>query len=365
MLEKGKISSFEMGLIMHPTIISTGILIVPSVTGKVAGKDMWLSPIWASIAGFIAILLAIALNKQYPKQTIVEYSEEILGRVLGKAVGIFIAIFYLHMNGIVLREYVEFVSGNFLLETPIFVIVGGMAFLCAMVVRAGLEVMVRTAVVFFPIVLLLLLLTVGLLLPDLEAKNIMPFMKDGIVPSIKGAYHPFSWFSEFFLITFILPFLSDRDKALKWGSISVFLVMLMMSMTNLFSVLLFADMTSSFIYPVMSAAEYVSIADFIEHIESMVMALWVIGVFLKVSMFHYATVLGFAQSFQLQDYRPLSLPLGLLLVGCSVWSISSLQELTDLLPVISFHLIMGQIFLPLVLLILSFIRKKRRKKSSA
>lgn len=364
MLEKGKISSYEMGLMMHPTIISTAILIVPSVTGKIAGKDVWLSPIWASIAGFIAIFLAVALNKQYPNKTIVEYSEDILGRFLGKVVGIFIPIFYLHINGVILREYIEFVAGNFLLETPILVIGGGMAFLCAMTVRAGLEVMARTTLVFGPSVFIILLLVGLLLLPDLDAKNMFPVMSNGIMSSIKGAYQPLSWFSEFFLITFILPFLSDKDKALKWGSISVLLVMFMMSITNLFALLLFGDITSSFMYPVMSAAEYVSIGEFIEHIESLVMALWVIGVFIKVSVFHYATVLGLAQCFRLQDYRPLSLPLGLILVGFSIWSISSLQELTDLFPIISTHLIVVQIFLPLVLLIISFIRQKRRKEKN-
>ena len=45
----------------------------------------------------------------------------------------------------------------------------------------------------------------------------------------------------------------------------------------------------------MQVAEYINIADFFEHVESVVMAIWVVGAFIKISAFYYAAALGTAQ----------------------------------------------------------------------
>ena len=47
-MEKGKISSFQMAVMMYPTIVATIIISVPSVTAKYAKNDLWLPPILAS-----------------------------------------------------------------------------------------------------------------------------------------------------------------------------------------------------------------------------------------------------------------------------------------------------------------------------
>ncbi|MDQ7864808.1 GerAB/ArcD/ProY family transporter [Peribacillus frigoritolerans] len=81
---------------------------------------------------------------------------------------------------------------------------------------------------FFPIFILILLL-----IPDLEFKNIFPVLADGIMPPIKGAIVPGGWFSEFFLIIFLLPFFGGYEKGMKSGMKSVFAVMMTLIVVNL------------------------------------------------------------------------------------------------------------------------------------
>jgi spore germination protein KB len=45
MVEKGKITALQMGIMMYPTIIATAILIVPGITAEKAHLDLWVSPI--------------------------------------------------------------------------------------------------------------------------------------------------------------------------------------------------------------------------------------------------------------------------------------------------------------------------------
>jgi spore germination protein KB len=354
-----------MAIMMYPTIMATAILLVPAITGKFAKQDMWLSPIWASFAGFLSVYIAQQLNRRYPKQTVIQYSEKIIGWIPGKVIGLVFLFFYLHINGIVLREYGEFVVGNFLPETPMIVVIGSMTLVCAFVVRGGLEAMARSAQVFIPVFVILFLFIVILLIPDLEPKNMFPVMEKGIMPSVMGSVVPSSWFSEFFLISFLLPFLSKREKGLKWGIISVLAVMLTLVMTNLFSLFLFGKITATFTFPVMSAARYISVADFLEHLESIVMAIWVAGTFVKISVFYYVLVLGTAQWLSLSDYRPLVFPIGFLLVVFSIWSSMNLQELAHFLGTSSpFYLISIQILVPALLLLVAIIRQRKRSKKT-
>ncbi|NWQ42557.1 endospore germination permease [Bacillus sp. EB106-08-02-XG196] len=362
MIEKGRISSLQMAIMMLPTIIATGILLVPAITGKFAKQDMWMSPVWASLAGFLIVYIAYHLHTHYPKETVIQYSVKIIGAVPGKVVGFLYLFFYLHINGMVLREYGEFVVGNFLIKTPMLVVIGSMAFVCALAVRGGIEVLARTAQIFVPVVIILLFFIAILLLPDLEPKKMFPIMEKGVLPSLMGAIVPSSWFTEFFLLSFLLPFLGQREKGLKWGIIAVFAVMLLMVITSLVSLLLFGGITATFTYPVFSAVRYISIADFLQHLESIVMAIWVAGTFVKVSVFFYVLVIGTAQWLDLSDYRSLVLPIGFLLVTVSFWVAPDLQTLALFLSTSSpFYLFLIQFLLPTLLLIVSVIRKKNRR----
>ncbi|GAB3058256.1 GerAB/ArcD/ProY family transporter [Virgibacillus ainsalahensis] len=366
MIEKGKISAMQMALLIYPTIIATAILLVPAITGKYARQDMWISPIWACFAGFLAVFLAIRLNKRFPEQTIIQYGEKIIGKFPGKLIGAVFLLFLIHAEGMILREYGEFVVGNFLPTTPMAFVIASMTLVCAFAVRGGLEVLARSAEIIFPVVMILFILTLLLLLPELEPANLFPVFEKGVTPSLMGAVVPSSWFLQFFLISFLLPFLNDRKKGMKVSMITVIAVMLTLVIVNLVTLFVFGPLTTSFTYPFMEAARYISIADFLQHFEAVVMAIWVSGIFIKASIFYYAIVLGTAQWLGLSDYRPIVYPVGILLVGMSMWSATNLQQLEQLLSnIFPFY---GTIFftiIPLLLLIVAAIRKKRSKKSTA
>ncbi|OZU90691.1 spore gernimation protein [Virgibacillus indicus] len=362
-MEKGRISTGQMVILLYPTVIATAILLVPGITGKFAGNDMWLSPIWASLAGCITILIMAQLHNRFPRQTIIQYSEEIIGKIPGKLIGFIILFFFFHSNGLVLREYGEFVVGNFLPTTPLVVVIGSMIFVSGLAVRGGIEVMARSAQVFVPIVLFLFILIVILLIPDLEPANLLPFFEKGLIPSLKGAIVPTTWFLQLFAITFILPVLKKKEGGMKWGMITVFLIMVTLVLSNLFTMLLFGKLTPTFTYPIMEAARYISIADFIQHLESIVMAIWVSGTFIKISVFYYVIAVGTAQLLNLQDYRPIVFPIGGLLAVMGLWTAPNLQQIQHfLITTMPFYAVIVQIILPLLLLIAAVIFKKNTKK---
>lgn len=360
MIEKGKISPLQMAVLIYPTIIATAILLVPAITGDQARQDMWLSPIWASLAGFLAAFIAIQLNKRFPKQTIIHYSETIAGKFLGKVIGLAFIFFLAHLCGVILREYGEFVKGNFLEDTPMIVILGSMAFVCALAVRGGIEVMARSAQVFVPVVTVLFILILLLLTPDLDPGNMLPAFEKGLMPSLRGAVVPAGWFLEFFMISFMLPFLRSRKKVVKWNITTIIAVMFTMVVTNMVTMFVFGAITSKFTYPVMEAARYISIAEFVQHMESVVMAIWVGGIFVKISVFFYATVLSTAQWLKLSDYQPIVFPFALIITVLGYWSAGNLQGLEKFLSeTFPFYSLVFLAIIPIMLLAAAIMLGKR------
>ncbi|MFD6442803.1 GerAB/ArcD/ProY family transporter, partial [Peribacillus sp. NPDC060186] len=188
-MEKGKISSLQMAIMMYPTIVATGVLGLPSITAKYAQNDLWLSPILASLIGYVTVYIAYKLHELYPKQTVIQFSEHILGRFAGKILGFLFLFFYIPITGQILRSYAEFIVDSFLVNTPISVIMTSMVFLCAFIVSGGLEGLGRAAQLFLPVFIFPLIFFI-FLAPDFEFKNILPILGDGIMPPIKGAIVP-------------------------------------------------------------------------------------------------------------------------------------------------------------------------------
>lgn len=359
MIEKGKISHLELALIMYGTVVATAILYIPYVTAQHAKRDLWLSPIWGSLSGILIVIVVVKLAKLYPGKSLVEYGELILGRAVGKAVAFIYLFFLLHDTAIAFREYGEFIESAFLHKTPMIFVTGSIALSCAIAVHGGIETIGRCALIFLPIVLALYILIYVLLFPDLHVKNLFPIMQDGVIPSIKGSLAPHAWLSQFSLMSFLIPLLSNQQKVLKWGMFSVFASVGTMVFINLGNLFLFGGIISNLYFPVFEAARFISIGDFFEHIESVVLAVWVLGGFVQLSAFFYMLVLGISQWLALPSYKEFVLPVGFLIILFSIWAVPSFEDMIrGMGTTVPLYFLTVQLVIPILLLCTALIRKK-------
>jgi spore germination protein KB len=80
-------------------------------------------------------------------------------------------------------------------------------------------------------------------------------------------------------------------------------------------------------FPFFAAARVVHIADFLERIDSVFLAVWLFGMFLRVAMLLWSAAVGGAQLFGLRDYRPLVVPLAGIAVSYSLALAENFSEL--------------------------------------
>ncbi|MFD2371551.1 endospore germination permease [Brevibacillus sp. GCM10020057] len=315
-----RISATQTGMLLYPSIMATAMIAGPSVMARKALNDMWLSPIWASISGFLAIFIACRLYKRHPNMNIIQQSAHIAGAIPGKIIGFYYFFIFLQINGSIVRDYAEFI-GLFLRDTPMSVISMALILVSAVAVTGGIEVIARSGQIFSPFFVGPFVIMILLVLKDMEPQNMLPILENGLLPTFRGAVTPQGWFSEAFLITFLLPVLKEKERGGMAGHIAVFFSMITMVIANLVTLFLMGEITSALLFPIMDIARYVSIADFFENLESGVMAIWVVGAFIKVSLFYYASAQTAAHWLQLSSYRVAVLPIGWLTVLFSFWGL--------------------------------------------
>ncbi|WP_445487809.1 GerAB/ArcD/ProY family transporter [Niallia sp. 03133] len=359
---KIKISAFQMMFLLTMTILSTAILSIPAVTANHAGRDMWISPFFSAMSGIFTVFIINRLHKKYPNETIIQYSRHIVGGFLSKCIGFISLLYILLVTSIIVREYADFLMLSFLHLTPLFVVIGSMIIICAFSVRAGLETIARAAQVFFPIYILPLFLLL-LLIFDFKWDNMFPILEHGFKAPLKGAIQPALWFNQIFMMGMLLPYITDKTKGRKIGYIIILFTLVCMVFINLVCLLVFGEGVSTYTYPVFTAFRYIYIPPFFERFESVVIVVWVLGVFIKISLFYNVLVIGTAQWLEIKNYKSLIFPYGFFIIVIAIWVSPNMAILMRFIeqtvPILETSIYVG---IPVVLFLIAMLRGKKTKE---
>jgi spore germination protein KB len=110
-------------------------------------------------------------------------------------------------------------------------------------------------------------------------------------------------------------------------------------------------------FPLLKAVGKVNLFDFIERLDAIVVFTLLITVFFKASIYLYAAVLGIADLFKLNNYHQILLPIGTVVIFLSLSMASSFSEHTKEGFLFNYLAVIPFIILPVLLLLISIIRK--------
>lgn len=339
MLESGKISIRQFMILVCLFTVGSSILIMPPGLTIIAKQDSWMAAIIGMGVGLLLVWLYAYLGSLFPSQTIVEYSEMILGKWLGKIISVLFFSYAFLLSALVLRNIGDFLTTQIMPETPIEFI--HVAFLVAVIigVQLGLEPLARTGELFFSLTIFLFLILVLFTFPEVEADNMKPVLEKGIKPIVLGAFSFLGTpFLELIVFLMILPYINEPKKAGKAFFIGTFyggvILIVIISLTLL---VIGTDLTARHIYPSYALAQKISIGNFLERIEVIMAMIWFTTIFFKLTVCYYASALSLAQILNLTQYRSLLIPLGMIMV------VLSLVAYPD---IIYFRNIIGRIWAP-------------------
>lgn len=361
-----KISRLQLFWIFFSYLIGNLLLLTISPTTTVALQDSWISFILATLFGLLVILIVAKVNHFYPNLMFFELTKKIVGKWLGVVIFFFYLVSWYAVLGNLLAEFADFTIKILLPTTPIWVMVLTMLLLAIYVTFiGGIEGIGRCAEVFGPIIVLCLVILILLSLQNIELNKAMPIFADnGLFPILKASLYPFSLFGEGVLLLMLLPF-ADQPKigAIRaaWG---LAVSGLLSSITAFFVIMTFGpNVSAKSQYPAFDMFSYINFMDFIQNLKIVAVLLWIISIFIKISLYFFLASYGTSQLLKLKDWKK------------SIWFLAAVSFIMAL--VIKNFNIQGRTFLemywlpfvlplnmigiPLLLLIVGGIRKSKKK----
>lgn len=365
MIEKCRISSWQVTAYIVSLILPTSILFIPSITSQSAGRDSWISLLIALAYGLLVAVIASKLSLRFPSETVIEYSPKILGNFLGKIVGFIYACYFYYVAYFVLRQFSTLMS-IYMVKTPPWINITIITAISCYALYLGLEAICRANSIVIVLFLVTLSIIILLTSNNILLENFTPMLTTPIGGIVYGALAPAAWTGECAVILMLAPFLADRKKAMRatvYAALIVFFSMLVVTLgiIGIFS----AEAVSRMLFPTFSLARITQLPAMpvFERLDALVMIIWVAGATFKVITFFYAGTLAFAQLFGLASYKTLIIPSGILLISLSLVSWDSLSDLlvfSSMVFPLSINFV--NLILTSLLFLFSFRNIYRRKK---
>jgi spore germination protein KB len=361
-MKQQRISGLQLFYVIVGFELGTAIILG---LGAEAKQDAWLVILIGMFCSLIIMGVFSQLSLYYPDDTLVSMIPKITGKYLSYPV-IFIFIFhFIYSAARACRDLGELLVSTILVETPTFVVIASFMVLIIYCLRGGLETFGRMGEMVFP-VYIFAMIVIWILLISVEGfnlKNLTPVLGNGIKPIIKEVYpgvinFPFG---ETIIIMMFFPFLNNKQKIRKVGMSVILGAGLLLTLNTIFILsVLGPEISSSSFSPLLRATRMVSIADFLERFDALIILLMVAGVFFKVGGWTFGAAIGISQLFKIKHTKSIFLALGTIITPLSLLSASNFVQHLEIgldYFVPYFHVPI-QLIIPIILLCIAFIRKK-------
>jgi spore germination protein KB len=226
--------------------------------------------------------------------------------------------------------------------------------------------------VVFP-VYMIATIVVWLLLLSVEGfsfDNLIPVLGNGVKPVLKEVF-PYTItfpFGETIIITMFFPILNKKKNARKVGMAVILLGGILLTINSILNIaVLGPEVYANQLFPLLASTKQVSIADFLERFDALIILLIVSGVFFKVGGWTYGASVGISQLFNIKDQRSILLAIGTIIIPLSLSYgddfVKSIEVGKEFIT-IYLHIPL-QIIVPILLLCIAFIRKKLNPENSS
>lgn len=364
MQEKGKISTRQFSSMLFSLLLSTLMFSLPRLMIEQSKQDVWqvLLITLFTDAG-LAVIFAV-LGMRYPQQTMIEYSETILGPWLGKATGLLYVLFFSYMTLIILKLMSQFVDTVLLTNTPELAINFILLLVSLYAVNAGLEVIARLGEIIAPCMLIPLLIILTFSLNRVELANLLPVFQHSVWELVISSLQSTSWYGVCIVMGIFMAYHNSPKESLKAkliavSGVTVLTIMTMMSLITIFGI----SYSSQQMYPVFRLSQTIKVGDFFERIETLFIIFEIAGALLALIIVNYASVLGLAQIFKIPRYQTLTpyFGAGMFIVSMFVYrNITELQQFTE--KIFPFAAVFIEVLPISLLLIVSLIRHGIKKR---
>jgi spore germination protein KB len=361
-MKQGKISALQLIYVLVGFQI--GNTLVYGLGGG-AKQDAWLVIIVAMLSGFILMFVYSKLSAYYPEDTLLQMIPKIIGKFLAYPFILIYISYFTYLAAKACRDFAEILAATILVKTPMVIVIGSFVILMIYCFRGGVETFGRMGEAVLPVYIMSMMLIWVLLftIEGFNINNISPVLGNGVQPILKEVFPTVLTFpfGESIIIMMFFPFLNTKLSVRKIGMAVIFITGILMTI-NLILVLsvLGPEIYSEQFFPLLSATRLVTIADFLERFDALVILMMVAGVFFKIGGWLFGAAMGISHLFKLKQTTSVFLGLGTIITPLSLLTASNQIKYNEIgLEFVTKYVhIPLQIAFPILLLCIAFIRKK-------
>lgn len=325
--------------------------------GSEAKQDVWLALLIAMLISVPVMYIYIRFHVIYPDKSLYEILNTVFGRVLGKIVAIPFIWFAFHLGALVLRNFLEYIKIVSMTKTPMFAFAIVMIISSIYGVRAGVEVIGRWTTIILPFLMLSVLIVTVFLSPLFDFGNLKPVLYN----AISALAFPFA---ETVIFTAVLDKIRDKRSLYKIYYVSLIFSGIVLIIISLRSILtLGAENVGNMYFASYAAVGLIDIGDFLERIEVSVTVVFLFGGYVKNSICLYAASTGIANVLNIDNYRQIVTPVGMLMLVFSFIIYNNTMEMFEWAnKIYKYYAIPFEVVLPLIVLIVAEIKIRLTKK---
>lgn len=360
MIESGKISNIQSGMLSVTCLTIMGHLIVLTLIISQCRQDGWIAGIVGTLLGLLGIIGLTRLSQRFPGLTLIEILCLRFSWPGKIAAAIYLLYFWI-MAILAVRLFAETYK-LIMVETPVTAFIVIIVLLCAYTVFLGLETIARMNQIMLPVLVITAMLVAFMTMGIKDYSNLLPIMSRGAAPIGMGALSMMGWLGEFVIMGMVLPYVQKPAKLLK-VNVAVAIVNLIFFLgpitgpIAMFGPVEAAKMT----FPTFSEVRYIEIGEILNRFDAIAILFWTVGLMFRISIFYYGLCLGTAQMLKFKTYRYLIVPFGWLIGTGSLLFARNHEEIREFLfrVYVPMNILMGAA-IPLLLLGLSFLFVKKR-----
>ncbi|WP_019241041.1 MULTISPECIES: GerAB/ArcD/ProY family transporter [Bacillus] len=367
-MNKQHISHFQ--LIVLIILFQLGSAIFLGV-GKEAGKDVWISILLSTVLGILLLYFYITIYSIKPKSSLLELLMAGFGKPLGKVIGFVYSIYFLYMATRVTADFGFFID-NQLSNTNIIVSKLSILILVGYISYLGIETLARSGEIFFFITFLFLSIIFILFTfqDTIEYKNLLPLFSEGNSKIIQAIFPTLltTPFGEVIVFLCLFHFLRDFKVFVKKGWLAVTVPGIILSLSAIFTIaVLSKELTLEMTFPFIGAIQHITFLRFITHFEVLAVVIFIIGGLIKITIYFYAGIFTLSKVLHIKNQNYFIIPvLFLMFLTTHFFMKNYIEHITLGITFMPYYIhLFFQIYLPLILLIILFLRRKKIQHSSS
>ncbi|RXZ80890.1 spore gernimation protein [Paenibacillaceae bacterium] len=353
------ISNRQMMAIVTLATVGTSSLYAPATLALYAERNSWYLVVVGGMIGVFNIYLFVWLNRLYPDKNLITIITHLLGKWIGGALALVYIFFFMDLGTWVLREFSQFfvIALDPTIPIILYLIAGGI--MCGYAVYMGLEVFARVSEIIFFVTTFVFLAIYAVLVNQYHPEYLLPVLEHGLIQPLKGLMVPISWFGDLMIISMLLNHLRKTKQTPYYisGTIGIIIIILLLSVLTC-TMSLGGEATATFTYPSISLIQNISLFRNIERFDAILVAVWVMSSFVKITVYLWSAVRGLTDLFSLRNPRLVVWPLIAGCIICANYKAWGLIEIAFFYDKYAWYFVIFQLFVPTALLLVALGKEK-------